>query len=89
VTSDGGLPLLRQLDQPAGTDRAHVGVGGVGVSVCWLLPPAGGNGVERNWSRMPALAGLLTGHCGLAGLVFHAFPIAHVARNDFEQPMRR
>jgi len=35
------------------------GVGGVAGAVVL----AGGNVFKRNWSRMPALAGLLTGHC--------------------------
>jgi len=33
------------------------GVGGV------LVLPAGGKVLSRNWSRTPALAGLVAGHC--------------------------
>jgi hypothetical protein len=39
-----------------------VGAGGGGGGGVLMLP-AGGKVLSRNWSRTPALAGLVAGHC--------------------------
>jgi len=44
-------------------DRRYFVVGAGGGVDGVLVLPAGGKLLSRNWSRMPALAGLVAGHC--------------------------